>query len=316
MAVPTGTGTTYNQIGIREDLAEAVYNTDPSEAPFLSMSEQVEVENTLFEWQTQDLNAVDKSGALDGDDAPQDSYNPTTLLNNRTHIRTRDARVSGTARSVTVAGRGDDLDAQMLDRGLEIRRDMESILLDNNAKVVGNASTARETAGVEAWLTSNVSRGTGGSSATGDGTDAATDGTQRAYTEGLLKTVLASCWDNGGNPDCIMVGSFNKQAQSAFTGRATAIEGRAEVDVLNASYAIYDGDFGTQKVIPNRFSRARSALVLDMSMWAVGFLPGRNMTDFPIAKTGDSDARQVLAEFGLIAKNEKASGIVADLTTS
>jgi len=40
------------------------------------------------------------------------------------------------------------------------------------------------------------------------------------------------------------------------------------------------------------------------------------MTSFDIAKTGDSDAKQILCEYTLESRNEKSSGIIADLTTS
>jgi hypothetical protein len=51
-------------------------------------------------------------------------------------------------------------------------------------------------------------------------------------------------------------------------------------------------------------------------MWAVGYLPGRKMVSIPLAKTGDSDRRQILSEYCLVSRNEKASGGVFDLTTS
>ena len=35
-----------------------------------------------------------------------------------------------------------------------------------------------------------------------------------------------------------------------------------------------------------------------------------------LAKTGDNTTRQVLTELTLVSKNEKASGLVADCTTS
>jgi hypothetical protein len=126
MALPTNTATTYSQVGIREELDDVIYDITPAETPFLSSIEQETVENTLFEWQTHELNAVSKAGALDGDDAPQDAYVATVLRNNRTHIRTRDARVSGSARAMNTAGRADDLDYQILNRGIELKRDMEA----------------------------------------------------------------------------------------------------------------------------------------------------------------------------------------------
>jgi hypothetical protein len=51
-------------------------------------------------------------------------------------------------------------------------------------------------------------------------------------------------------------------------------------------------------------------------MWAIAFLPGRKMVSVSLAKTGDSDRRQILSEYTLVSRNEKASGGVFDLTTS
>jgi len=83
-----------------------------------------------------------------------------------------------------------------------------------------------------------------------------------------------------------------------------------------ATVDVYESDFGTLKVVPNRFSRARDVLVLQMDMWALGTLPGRNMISVPLAKTGDSDRRQILAEYVLEARNEKGSGGVFDVTSA
>ncbi len=40
------------------------------------------------------------------------------------------------------------------------------------------------------------------------------------------------------------------------------------------------------------------------------------MVSVPLAKTGDSDRRYMLSEYALVARNEKSSGGVFDLTTS
>lgn len=313
MSLPTNTATTYSQVGIRENLDDTIYDISPAEVPFLSSIAQETVDNTLFEWQTHSLNSVSKAGALDGDDAPQDAYVATVLRDNRTHIRTRDARVSGSGRSMNTAGRADDLDFQIINRGIELKRDMEAVLLDNNAKVAGNATTARETAGVVAWIATNTDAV--GADPAGTGADAATDGTQRQLTESMLKTVLASCWDAGGNPDVIMAGAYNRQIISGFSEGKTVMQ-KAEDEVLRATFSVYESDFGQLRIVPDRFQRARDVLVLQLDMWSVCFLPGRNMLTFDIAKTGDSDARQILSEFGLKSKNEAASGIIRDLTTS
>ena len=114
-------------------------------------------------------------------------------------------------KAVNSAGRQSEMAYQGMKRSKELKRDIETILLANNAAAVGNNTTARQCAGVESWLATNTDRGATGADGSGDGSDTATDGTQRAFAESQLKSVIASCWDNGGEPDTIMVGSFNKQ---------------------------------------------------------------------------------------------------------
>ena len=55
--------------------------------------------------------------------------------------------------------------------------------------------------------------------------------------------------------------------------------------------------------------------MLQMDMWKLCYLPGRKMVSIPLARTGDSERRQILCEYALEACNEKASGGVFDLTT-
>jgi len=69
-------------------------------------------------------------------------------------------------------------------------------------------------------------------------------------------------------------------------------------------------------VVANRFQRARDVLVLEMDKWAMAPLKGRNMLSIPLARTGDSERRAVVAEYALVARNEKASGGVFDCTTA
>jgi len=197
---------------------------------------------------------------------------------------------------------------------------METALLSNNAKVAGDGSTARELGGVQTWIETNVSAGAGGSGA-GNGA-ARTDGTQRAFTEDQLKEVLRKCYNEGGNPNMIMVGAFNKQKLSGFTGGSTRFD-QAEDRRLVTSIDVYESDFGTLQVAPNRFIRGanatpakvgQDALVLEMDYWAVSFL--RDFTLQTPAQTADADQRFMVAEYTLESRNEKASGAVFDLTTS
>jgi hypothetical protein len=189
--------------------------------------------------------------------------------------------------------------------------------------VTGNSSTARKTAGLPAWLRTNVDKASNGSnptlSATTDGypNAARTDGTQRAITETMLKTVIASMWAEGGKPKIVMCGGFNKRAISAFTGLANSrfnIETNAKPTTIVGAADIYVSDFGNVRVVPNRLQRDRDVFVLDPQFAEVVYL--RPYMTVPLAKTGDATRTMLLVEYGLKVKNEAAHGIIADLTTS
>ena len=229
------------------------------------------------------------------------------------------ARVTGTQRVVDHAGRDDEMAYQEMLAGLELKRDIEYNLVGlSTAKVTGATTTARKFASVNAWITTNTDKG-GGTAAdptAADGTSARVDSaTLSAFTEARLKNVIKKCFDAGGKPTVVMLNSFNKQQFSTFTGRGTPMQDQGERKIT-AAVDVYESDFGRLKVTPNRFMRQRDAFVLQMDMWATAPLPGRSMVSFPLAKTGDSDAKVILSEMTLESRNEKASGGVFDLTTA
>jgi len=317
MALPTNTLATYQAIGNREDLSDDIFRISPTDTPFMTGVEKTKATAVNHEWQTQALASVDTANAvLEGDDATTDAATVTVRLGNICQISDKVARVTGTQQAVDHAGRDDELAYQEMLKGLELKRDMESILLSNQAKVTGDTTTARKLGSILSWIATNDSLDSGGSSPSPvDGTDARNDGTQRAFTEAQLKSVFQLIWTEGGKPDVIMAGGFNKQVFSTFTGRATPMEDTKSKKIV-ASVDAYESDFGTVKVVANRFQRTRDVLVLQMDMWKVAYMNGRKMVSIPLAITGDSRRRQILSEYTLEACNEKASGGVFDLTTS
>lgn len=314
MTQPTNTFDSYDAIGNREDLSDVITNISPTMTPFMSGISKTTATATNHEWQTDELAAAsDTNFVIEGDDATTDASTPTVRLGNQTAISDKVARVTGTQRANSSAGRGDEMDYQVVKRGKELKRDIEKILLANNAKVTGSSSTARECAGVESWIATNTDFGATGADPTGDGTDARTDGTQRALTELLLDPVLAAIADEGGEPTKIMVGSHVKQVISGFVGNAPRrVDG--DEQVLSQAVHVYRSDFGDLEIQFNRFQRSRSALILDMDMWKMAML--RDFQSSDLAKTGDTERKQILAEYTLESSQEKANGIVADLLTA
>ncbi len=314
MSLPSNAFSTFDAKGNREDLSDVIYMITPTDTPFLSGIPRTKAIATKHEWQTDVLAAAGANAVLEGDDATTDATTATVRLSNTAQISDKVPRVTGTQEAINKAGRKSEMSYQVAKRAQELKRDMEKILLESTALVTGGVSSARKLGSINAWTTTNISVGAGGSAAGTSlgGTTKRTDGTKRAFTEDLLKAALKLCWENGGDPECIMLGSFNKQAASGFTGNATRFKG-AEDKSLMAAIDIYDSDFGELQIIPNRFQRARDVHILQKDMWAVAYVRPFQLWD--LAKTGDTERKQLLVEYTLEARNEAASGAVYDTNT-
>ena len=314
MAQPTNTFDTYDSVGEREDLSDVIYSISPTDTPFISSAAKTKATAVLHEWQTDSLaSAVTNNAVIEGDEATLDASTATTRLSNSTQIMDKTVVITGTQESVDKAGRASELAYQIAKRAKELKRDMEATITGNIAEVGGNSSTARKMGTLGSWVTTNDDLASDGASGAGAGNAAHTDGTQRAFTEAQLKSVIKSVWNAGGDPSMVMVGPFNKQKLSGFTGNSTRFDAGADA-TLYTSVDVYASDFGQLQVVPNRFSRDRDAYVLDMEYWGIAFL--RDFSMHELAKTGDSEKRQLLVEATLESRNEGASGLVADLTTS
>jgi hypothetical protein len=300
----------------REDLIDAIYDISPTATPFLSMLADTDVARaTTHEWQSDTLAAASTNAAIEGDAAGDGTFTASVRLTNVCQISKKVISVSGTEEAVSKAGPSSELAYQREKAIKELKRDMELVLTNNQAVGTGSSVAARTLRSLEAWYSTNTSRGVGG--ANGSTTTAATDASAasvRAFTEDLLKDVLLSQFNNSGEPAThVMCAGFQKQRMSAFTGNATRMND-AENRALLASVDVYESDFGRLQVIPNRFVRARTVHVLTKGLVKVAYL--RAFVQVPLAKTGDSEQRLMLSEYTLQMSNEAAHGVIADLTTS
>jgi hypothetical protein len=307
---------TYDVTTNREDLADAVYMISPADTPFMSAVPRTKATAVLHEWSEDTLATVNTANArLEGDALGRAASTSPSRRQNYCQISSRDATVTGTQRATNPAGIGDMLAHQMSKKSLELRKDMEAILLGNTGQNAGNTTTARTLRSFNAWISGNGSRGTNGADSTA-ATAAATDGTTgdlRTFTEDMLKDAIKDAFTDGGEPNLVLVGPFNKQKFSTFTGRATAREA-VSVGTVQGAASLYASDFGTLKVVPNRTQRDRDCWVVDTTKVAVSFL--RAFEPQEIGRVGDAITRDLISEYTLEMRSPNAHGLVADLTTS
>ena len=311
------TFTAHTAIGQREDLTDIIYDISPTETPFMSSVGKTKATAVYHEWQTDSLAAATTgNAAIEGADATSATLAPTVRLGNYTQIIQKTVQVSGTLDTVNKAGRKSEKAYQLAKASSEIKRDLETILLSNQGRSAGTSTIARKLGSLLSWIKTNSSVGTSGVDPATIGVSTRTDGTQRTFTEALLKTVVAEVFESGGSPKILMVGSAGKQKVSSFAGIAQQrymAPSNTPTTIIGAA-DVYLSDFGTMQVIPQRFMRNRDALVLDPEYAALAYLRPFQTND--LAKTGDSENTQLLAEVTLEVKNEAAHGIIADLDMS
>lgn len=306
MAAPTNTFLTTAAIGNREDLTDIIYRISPTQVPVFSMAAKTKATNTLHEWQVQDLaNASSSNAQVEGDDATAKSVTPTVRLTNRTQILSKTVGVSGTQQAMNSAGRKDEMGYQVSLASLEIKRDAETNLTQSDVL----ATSPRSFRGLRGWVVDNVNRN-GGTLASYTGNTGYTAGTLRSFTEAQVRDVLQQVYTAGGEPDTIMLPPALKQTFSGFTGNATRMD-KSEDKKLYASVDVYVSDFGELQCVPNRFMATRDVFVLQSDKLAIAYL--RPFMTMDLAKTGDTDRKQLLVEMTLECRAPKAHGVVYDV---
>lgn len=325
MAQVANTFETYDAVGNREELADKIYQITPEKTPFLSLIGRKDAKTVHPEWQTDTLASPDPDNNVpEGNDWTFDAVTPTVRVGNYTQISEKSIIISRTQDKTDKAGRKSELAREVAKKGMELRIDMEVILLSNQASSAGsgNGATNRKLGGFRAWLTTNDDLGAGGSSGSFSAgiVNAATNGTQRAMTKAQLDSVILSTTNAGGEADVLMLSNYNKTVFSRFLDDADVVPLRKELKggqaTIVAAADAYLSDFGLITVVPNvQMTRAgatiaRNAFLIDPKMVAVGFFD--DIQIHKPAKTGDAEKRVLNVEYTLMVANEAAHGVIAD----
>jgi hypothetical protein len=318
MTAPTNTitGATPN-VGVREDLEDTIFRVAPEQTPFVSNIGTKKATSTYHEWQTETLASPSATNAqLEGDDYTLSAGNLTTRVGNYMQILAKTGGVSRTQEVVDKAGRASELARQKVLKTIELRTDLEVRAIGNYPSVAESGATTRKTAGILAFITSNDNRGSGGS----DGgfssgiVAAATNGTQRTFTEALVKATLATAFGNGAKPTQAYMGPTHKQQFSAFTGIAdirTNVSGNSMATIYGAA-DVYVSDFGSLTLIPHPYGLTRDCVLVDPKLASIATLDG--LKSKALASSGDNEKFLLTMEKGLVVENQKGHACIADLS--
>jgi len=294
--------TTYNQVGIKEDVSDLITDISPSDTPFVSSLKNEKVSSRTYEWQEDALDAAAANAHAEGATAPAANQVATTMQNNTTQILMKSVSVSGTADAVATHGRAKETAYQLGKKLKEIKRDYERACVGiDNAAVVGDdasSPTAREFKSASQMITRDVDAG-------GGSTD--------ALTEGKLLELGQGCYEAGSEPTMLMIKPADALLVAGFVNTAAGRnrEIQDSKTLVNAIELLVT-PFGEYRVVINRHQASTHAFLLDPTMWCTTTL--RPFSRTLLAKDGDSDSHLIVGEVGLKHKSFADGGMISGLS--
>lgn len=318
MATVANTVLTSAAVGNREELDNMVSMITPTDTPIYTLAGKEKAESKHPEWEYESLDATGDNAQPEGNEYSFDAVSPPTRVGNYAQIFTKTFRFSGTQQAVSNAGNAEKRAHEMMKKGKALRKDIEYSILANTAST---NSDPRRSGGLPTWLTTNVSRGSGGASGgfSGGVTTVETTGTLRAWTKALTDAVLQSIYSAGGDVTTVVTSPYNKGVFATFMSDSNVASFRYAAgkgtNTIIGTADIYESPWGPVKVLPNRVmssaALARRVYALDPSM--VKWCALRPIQEDKVAKTGDAENGVLIAEGCLKVVNEAGIGVVADV---
>lgn len=308
--MPANAFLTNAAIGNREDLVDVIYNTAPTDTPLISMIDKVKADAVTHEWQRDILATPANNAVAEGADASYTAVTATQRLSNQTQISRKTFSISDTQERVMKAGRKSEIRYQLVKQGKELRKDMELACIENPTLTTG---ATRQTRGLRGWIATNNSLGATGAAPNPLTNTAPTDGTLRGFTETILRSIVLGAYQNGGNAQAlIMAPSMKQTVSSSFTGNGTKFIPGQDKELWSA-YDVYQSDFGTFKLVPNRvMQRTREAYLVDPDLCALAVL--RDMEDQELARIGSARNYMLETEYALEVREERGLACARDIS--
>jgi hypothetical protein len=330
---------------IHEDVMNKIWDISNVPLPFTDRVGSESHENQYFEWGMDKLETPVTTGqVIDGSGGRTNQSKIGRRVGNQSEIRTKTLIVSTRADAVDTIGFARSMAYQVSQRQKELRRDVESTALSNNASVIGTSAVAGVTAGLDAWLvgltdvdgdatTGNVNRGATGADGGWDDTDtdklvaASTAGTTRAITEAGVRDVVQAIYEKGGEPSLMMTTpavkrKFGEYLFSETAKVATMYSDKADSGAGSGARAaqgnvdVFLTDFGVLELVANRLQLNKdtdnaTAFILDTSLVSMSYLYGYRTV--PLATDGLYEKREVSVDWGLCVKNWDGLGSYTDV---
>lgn len=289
--------TQYNATAKVIDLTNMITNISPSDTPIYTyIGRAPKAVQVKHSWEEDDLPAPVDNAQVEGAAYTVTDPGETTLLDNVTQIFSRGYGITDTNMATKRYNMSNKLAYEMSKAMKVLAMDVERAIIRNNKKVLGNASTARKMAGLPYYLKTNTQDNSG---------------TARDLTYALLNNTLEAVYKQGGDPDIIVASPRNKRILSALLPLSTERTQKAEAKKVVATIDVFEGDFGIQRVLTDRWLPDTDVYVLSTEYMGTSYLRPFKREELP--KSKDATEQIIIGELTLEVRAEKASARITDL---
>lgn len=277
------------------DLKEEIALTSPTDTPLTTLlmgrGAVVPAKDITVTWREKQLNTDRGTLKLEGAEAGDAIKSTRGSMSNLCQIIEKVTQVSGTAEALNPLGIGSSFEAEVNDRLIETKRDLEWYFL-NGTKTAEADSTPRQMNGLLNMVASgNVVDAQGGT-----------------FGEDMILDGLQNMWDHGAQGEYYafvnanvkrLINSFSKLGNIRVT-----IENGTE-QIFGVTIAKIESDFGTIRLVLDRHMPTDAMLAVDLEQVEIAELRGTFYEDLP--KSGDYFKGHIINESTIKLLNSYAA---------
>lgn len=268
------------------DLRDEIALVSPTDTPLTTLlmgrGAVVPATDITVTWREKQLNETRGTLKKEGAEAGEAITSHRSSLSNLCQIIEKVTKVSGTAQALNPKGIGNSFKAEVNDRLIEVKRDLEWYFL-NGTKTAESDNTPRQMAGIVNLVNDNN----------------VIDSTGKDLTEDVLLDLLQKMWDKGAHGEYFtFVNASVKRIINALGKSGTNFRMIEDATGVGKAFGVtfnkFESDFGTLNMVLDRHMDANTLLAVDLDEVQIAELRGTFYEDLP--KAGDYQKGHILNE--------------------
>lgn len=284
------------------DLKEEIALTSPTDTPLTTLlmgkGKVVKAADITVTWRERQLNDARGTLKVEGSEAGEAIKSSRSTLSNLCQIIEKVTKVSGTAQALDPKGIGKSFEAEIADRLLETKRDLEWYFL-NGTKASESGITPRQMNGLVNLVNANN----------------VVDATE-GLSEELMLNAMQKMWDHGSQGEYY---TFVNAGTKRLINKLLTTGGNIRVNTSNGLNQVMgitvqkiESDFGTLNLVLDRHMDANTMLIVDLDQVEIAELRGTFFEMLP--KAGDYFKGHILNESTIKLLNSYAGAKLTNIT--